>query len=124
MSQPDPRFPDPAALARARWWRGAPPVPRFRQAGAEAVGGRAGWTGVLWVVAGLLAFAASEGRLTRWLGWGGGQALAMAVGGWCVGLGRHCLTSPHRRGPAWKSGALFAFASAVLYAWAFAGGWV
>lgn len=124
MSVPDRVVPDPRLHARARWWRGAPPVPRFRQAGRERVAHRDGWTGVLWVLGGLVLFAATEGRLTTWLGWGAGQAMAAGLGGWAVGLGWRCLTSPHSRLAAWKSGALFAFASAGLYAWAFAGGWV
>lgn len=111
-------------LAATRQWREPPPAPQFRFDRRNAVQRAAGVWSVPVVLGALVVFAVVQAPLTRWLGWGWGQGLALWIAGWPVGMWWNCLTSGRTGAPTWKSGGLFAFASAGLYVWIFAGGWV
>ncbi len=112
------------SLADERWWRAAPPAPRFHFDRRNRAQRGAATLGVPVVVLSIALFTVTEGPLTGWLGWAWGQGAAVWLAAWPLGTWLARLQAGTTGWRAWKSGGLFAFASAALYVWMFAGGWV
>jgi hypothetical protein len=76
------------------------------------------------VGASILAFACLEPVLVRWLGGWWGELASLVLTGAPIGMASGAARDGTGLRGAWKTGLLFAFASAALYAWIFTGAWV
>ena len=107
-----------------REWRGRPVVPVFRFDRRSAPQ-RAGDARLPLVVLGaLVAYLAVEPALTRVAGGLWGELATLVLVGAPLGAAWAVAQSGVSAIRAWKTGALFAFASAALYAWIFTAAWV
>jgi hypothetical protein len=107
-----------------RSWRGRPAVPSLAFDRRSARQRRAGMRLPFVVGASLIALALIEPGLTRALGGLWGEVVALFLTGAPIGAAWAAATRGAGPGSAWKTGALFAFASAAWYAWIFTGAWV
>lgn len=107
-----------------RSWRGRPAVPSLVFDRRSAAHRRAAMRLPFVVAAAILAFPVIEPGLTRMLGAFAGEIVALILTGAPIGAGWASATRGVDRRAAWKTGALFAFASAAWYAWIFTGAWV
>lgn len=107
-----------------RSWRGRPAVPTLALDRRSARQRHAEVRLPFVVGASLIAFALLEPGLTRALGGPWGEVAALLLTGAPIGAAWAAATRGARGRSAWKTGALFAFASAAWYAWSFTGAWV
>lgn len=115
---------DPWLPPEDRSWRGRPAVPMLafdrRSAGHRQAAVRLPFI----VGAAILGFAWMEPPLVRMLGGLWGEVAALVLTGAPIGMAWGSATRGDGIRAAWKTGALFAFASAALYVWIFTGAWV
>ncbi|MBC7896678.1 MAG: hypothetical protein H7066_14775 [Cytophagaceae bacterium] len=76
------------------------------------------------VGAAILGFALVEPSLVRLFGGLWGELATLVITGTPIGAAWASATREAGPWAAWKTGALFAFASAAWYAWIFTGAWV